>query len=99
MAFAQNAIQLKRHAPGAHTFLEVIGVRWGTLSHMSFMFFGLGTNFILTSQLITGGSDTVTALTGMNTIAACFLIPIGVVVYTLVGGLRASAYSKCTLQL
>lgn len=44
MAFAQNAIQLKRNAPGAHTFLEVIGLRWGTLCHLSFMFFGLGTS-------------------------------------------------------
>ncbi|TRM56000.1 solute symporter family transporter [Schizophyllum amplum] len=92
MAFAQNAIQLKRHAPGAHTFLEVIGLRWGTIPHLSFMFFGLGTS-TLTSQLITGGSDTVASLTGMNTIAACFLIPIGVVVYTLVGGLRATFFS------
>ncbi|KAE9404653.1 solute symporter family transporter [Gymnopus androsaceus JB14] len=93
MAFAQNAIQLKRNAPGAHTFLEVIGVRWGKASHISFMFFGLGTNIILTSQLITGGSDTVNTLTGMNTIAACFLIPIGVVIYTLVGGLRSTFFS------
>lgn len=46
----------------------------------------------LTSQLITGGANTVNALTGMNTIAACFLIPIGVVIYTLVGGLRASTF-------
>ncbi|KAF9027761.1 solute symporter family transporter [Hymenopellis radicata] len=93
MAFAQNAIQLKRNAPGAHTFLEVIGVRWGTFAHLSFMFFGLGTNIILTSQLITGGSNTVTTLTGMNTIAACFLIPVGVVIYTLFGGLRATFFS------
>ncbi|CAK5262103.1 unnamed protein product, partial [Mycena citricolor] len=93
MAFAQNAIQLKRNAPGAHTFLEVIGLRWGTVCHLSFMFFGLGTNIILTSQLITGGADTVNHLTGMNTIAACFLIPIGVVIYTLVGGLRATFFS------
>ncbi|KAJ7153257.1 solute symporter family transporter [Mycena filopes] len=93
MAFAQNAIQLKLNAPGAHTFLEVIGLRWGTFSHLSFMFFGLGTNIVLTSQLITGGATTVNALTGMNTIAACFLIPVGVVIYTLVGGLRATFFS------
>ncbi|KAJ6570850.1 solute symporter family transporter [Mycena vulgaris] len=93
MAFAQNAIQLKLNAPGAHTFLEVIGLRWGTLCHLSFMFFGLGTNIILTAQLITGGANTVNALTGMNIIAACFLIPVGVVIYTLVGGLRATFFS------
>ncbi|KAJ7347324.1 solute symporter family transporter [Mycena albidolilacea] len=102
MAFAQNAIQLKAsslippalNAPGAHTFLEVIGVRrWGTVCHLSFMFFGLGTSTFLTSQLITGGANTVNALTGMNTLAACFLIPVGVVIYTLVGGLRATFFS------
>ncbi|KAJ7808767.1 hypothetical protein B0H13DRAFT_1928272 [Mycena leptocephala] len=42
----------------------------------------------LTFQLITGtgGPNTVNALTGMNTLAACFFIPVGVVIYTLVGG-------------
>ncbi|KAJ7445199.1 solute symporter family transporter [Mycena galericulata] len=92
MAFAQNAIQLKLNAPGAHTFLEVIGLRWGTLCHVSFMFFGLGTS-TLTSQLITGGANTVNFLTGMDTIAACFTIPIGVVCFTLFGGLRATFFS------
>ncbi|KAJ7512988.1 solute symporter family transporter [Mycena galericulata] len=92
MAFAQNAIQLKLNAPGAHTFLEVIGLRWGTLCHLSFMFFGLGTS-ALTSQLITGGANTVNFLTGMDTIAACFTIPIGVVCFTLFGGLRATFFS------
>jgi Na+/proline symporter len=32
----------------------------------------------------------VTDLTGMNTVAACFLIPLGVSVYVLAGGMRAS---------
>lgn len=30
------------------------------------------------------------ALTGMNTIAACFLLPIGIAVYVVFGGLRAT---------
>ena len=41
-------------------------------------------------MLILGGSATVTDLTGMNTVAACFLIPLGVSVYVLAGGMRAS---------
>ncbi|KAK0458801.1 solute symporter family transporter [Desarmillaria tabescens] len=94
MAFAQNAIQLKRNVPGAHTFLEVIAVRWGDARTFQFyVFFGLGTNIILMAQFITGGSNTVNTLTSMNTIAACFLIPVGVVVYTLVSGLRATFFS------
>lgn len=45
---------------------------------------------IVSSMLILGGSATVTDLTGMNTIAACFLIPIGVAIYVVAGGMRAT---------
>lgn len=41
-------------------------------------------------MLIPGGSATVTDLTGMSTLAACFLIPVGVAVYVLIGGMRSS---------
>jgi Na+/proline symporter len=41
-------------------------------------------------MLILGGSATVTDLTGMSTIAACFLIPLGVAIYVVVGGMRAT---------
>ena len=41
-------------------------------------------------MLILGGSATVTDLTGMNTVAACFLIPLGVAIYVLAGGMRAT---------
>ena len=41
-------------------------------------------------MLILGGSATVTDLTGANTVAVCFLIPLGVSVYVLAGGMRAS---------
>jgi urea-proton symporter len=37
-----------------------------------------------------GGAATVTALTGMNTIAACMLLPIGIAIYVIFGGLRAT---------
>jgi Na+/proline symporter len=42
------------------------------------------------AMLILGGSATVTDLTGANTVAVCFLIPLGVSVYVLAGGMRAS---------
>lgn len=41
-------------------------------------------------MLITGGSGTIHALTGVPVIACCFLIPLVVVVYVLVGGMRAT---------
>ena len=90
LLFATLAIELKRRAPNAHTFLEVIKARYGTLPHITFMVFGLVTNILVSLMLIVGGSATVSALTGMHTIAAIYLLPVGVVAYTLVGGLKAT---------
>ncbi|EDU47488.1 Urea active transporter [Pyrenophora tritici-repentis] len=88
--FATIAIELKRRAPNAHTFLEVIRARYGTVTHIVFMVFGLFTNILVTSMLLTGGSAVVTSLTGMPTAAACFLLPVGVVLYTMFGGIKAT---------
>ncbi|KAL5398090.1 hypothetical protein PMIN03_001415 [Paraphaeosphaeria minitans] len=88
--FATIAIELKRRAPNAHTFLEVIRARYGPVTHIVFMVFGLFTNILVTSMLLTGGSAVVTTLTGMPTAAACFLLPVGVVLYTMFGGIKAT---------
>ncbi|MCJ1398376.1 hypothetical protein MMC11_001574 [Xylographa trunciseda] len=88
--FATLAIELKRKAPNAHTFLEVIRARYGVFAHAVFTVFGLMTNILVTAMLLTGGSAVVTSLTGMPTPAACFLLPIGVVLYTIFGGLKAT---------
>lgn len=90
LLFAMLAAKLKLNAPHAHTWLEIVAARWGTVAHSVFMFFGLATNIIVSSMLILGGSATVTDLTGMNTIAACFLIPLGVCIYVVVGGMRST---------
>jgi Na+/proline symporter len=50
-------------------------------------------------MLILGGSATVTDLTGMNTVAACFLIPIGVSIYVMTGGMRATLVADYTHTL
>lgn len=88
--FATMAIELKKKAPNAHTFLEVIKARYGTATHVVYMFFALATNVLVTAMLLTGGSAVVNDLTGMNVVAACFLLPLGVVIYTLFGGIRAT---------
>ncbi|PSN66870.1 urea active transporter [Corynespora cassiicola Philippines] len=88
--FATIAIELKRRAPNAHTFLEVIRARYGAATHIVFMVFGLFTNILVTSMLLTGGSAVVTSLTGVPTVAACFLLPVGVVLYTMFGGIKAT---------
>ncbi|KAG2417016.1 urea active transporter [Aspergillus terreus] len=88
--FATLAIELKRRAPNAHTFLEALRARYGTPVHIVFIVFCLMTNILVTAMLLTGGSAVLTSLTGVNTVAACFLLPIGVVLYTIFGGIKAT---------
>ncbi|KAF2671558.1 solute symporter family transporter [Microthyrium microscopicum] len=90
LMFAVLACKTKMNAPRCHTFLEIIKVRYGTATHWVFLFFALVTNILVGSQLLLGGSAVVTALTGMNVYAAIFLIPLGVCVYVVLGGLRAT---------
>jgi hypothetical protein len=88
--FAILACKVKQNAPRCHTFLEIIQKRYGTTAHIVFIFFALFCNILVASQLLLGGSAVVTALTGMNVYAAIFLIPLGVCVYVVLGGLRAT---------
>ncbi|KAI9744531.1 MAG: hypothetical protein M1818_002060 [Claussenomyces sp. TS43310] len=90
LLFASIAIELKRRAPNAHTFLEVVRARYGTGTHLVFTTFGLMTNILVTAMLLTGGSAAFTALTGIPTPAACFLLPLGVMIYTVCGGIKAT---------
>ncbi|CDF37071.1 Urea active transporter-like protein 1 [Chondrus crispus] len=88
--FSMMAVLVKLRAPTAHTFLEIVRARWGTVAHIIFMVFALLTNVIVTSLLILGASDTVQALTGVDVDIASVLIPLGVIMYTLAGGLKAT---------
>ena len=90
LLFGILAIELKRKAPNAHTFLEIIRARYGDGSHKVFLVFALMTNMIVTAMLLLGGSAVVNGLTGMDISLAAFLIPVGVMIYTLVGGLKAT---------
>ena len=90
LLFGILAIELKRKAPNAHTFLEIIRARYGDAAHRVFLVFALMTNMIVTAMLLLGGAAVVNGLTGMDISLAAFLIPIGVMIYTLVGGLKAT---------
>jgi Na+/proline symporter len=90
LLFGVLAIEIKRKAPAAHTICEIVRARWGFAAHMTFLLFCFMTNIIVTAMLLLGGSAVVNALTGMNLYAASFLIPLGVIVYTLAGGLKAT---------
>jgi urea-proton symporter len=90
LLFGVMAIEIKRKAPNAHTVCEIVRARWGRAAHVVFLVFCLATNVIVTAMLLLGGSAVANALTGINVYAASFLIPLGVVVYTLAGGLKAT---------
>ncbi|KAI3980425.1 hypothetical protein MKX01_038597 [Papaver californicum] len=90
LLFGVIAIEIKRKAPHAHTVCEIVRARWGVHAHIVFLTFCFLTNIIVTAMLLLGGSAVVNALTGVNICAASFLIPLGVIVYTLAGGLKAT---------
>ncbi|PWN42067.1 urea transporter [Ceraceosorus guamensis] len=90
LAFAMVAVKLKQNAPGASTFLQVIKARWGAGAHLMVMFFALVTNMLVGIMLVLGGSGTVHQLTGMPILGSIFLTPLGVAIYTLTGGMRAT---------
>lgn len=93
--FGILAVEIKRKAPNAHTMLEIVRARWGNTSHKVFFVFGIVTNIIVTSMLLLGGASVMNALTGMDLYAACMLIPIGVILYTALGGLKATFMASC----
>ena len=91
--FAILAIELKRKAPTSHTFPEVIYARFGRHAHKVFLSFALMTNTIVTAMLVLGGAAVVNSLTGVNIYVAAFLIPMGVIIYTFFGGLKATFFA------
>ncbi|SPO25372.1 probable DUR3 - Urea permease [Ustilago trichophora] len=88
--FSTLAIQLKRRAPSVHTYLELVRIRFGTLPHLTYIFFALATNILVCSSVLLGGAAAINSITGMNIYAALFLLPASVVAYTLRGGLRST---------
>ena len=89
-AFGWLAIHAKRKVPNAHTLLEIIRARYGTPAHILWIVICLINNLLIFSQMIVGVAASVTSLTGMDTVAASYLLPLGVVIYTYFGGIRAT---------
>ncbi|KAG0704551.1 putative urea transporter [Suillus ampliporus] len=88
--FGMVAAKVKMNANGAHTFLEIVKVRFGTTAHIVFTVYAFICVLVVCGSLLVGGASTVNALTGMNIFAAYFLLPIGIAVYVVFGGLRAT---------
>lgn len=91
--FAFLALQIKQRAPSAHTVSEMLYVRFGKSGHIMYLCYCAATNVMVSSLLLLGGSQAFAAATGMHTVAASFLLPLNVVVYTALGGLKATFIS------
>jgi Na+/proline symporter len=94
--------QTKRKAPNARTFLEIIRVRYGVTTHLSYMFFSLASNILVISSILIGGAAAINSLTGMSVYASLWLLPLSVSAYTIRGGLRATIltdYVSLTIHL
>lgn len=83
--FAWIAIQAKRRIPNAHTLLELIRARYGTVAHILWIVMALINNLLIFSSMIVGAAAATSSLTGMNVVAATYLLPLGVVIYTYFG--------------
>ncbi|KAG5804339.1 hypothetical protein H9Q74_009878 [Fusarium xylarioides] len=59
----------KGRVPEAHTILEVIRIRYGTVAHLSFTFLAIVNNLLNTINMILGASAAISFLTGMHIMA------------------------------
>ena len=92
--FSILAIELKRRAPMTHTFPEMLYARFGPHAHKIFLLFGMMTNTIVTAMLVLGGAAVMNTLTGIDISIAAFLIPLGIIFYTVFGGLKATFFAE-----
>ncbi|KAF5124316.1 putative urea active transporter 1 [Metarhizium anisopliae] len=88
--FSLLGIACKLRVPEAHTLLEIVRIRYGTQGHVVWIVLCLINNIIAVANMLLGASAAISALTGMHIIAATFLLPVGVVLYTFVGGIKAT---------
>lgn len=84
-------INAKKKIPKGHTCLEIINLRYGKTTHILYMFLCLVNNLLSTSSMILGAAGAISVISGnLNTVASTMLIPFGVIIYTVVGGLKAT---------
>ncbi|KAF2799062.1 hypothetical protein K505DRAFT_231849 [Melanomma pulvis-pyrius CBS 109.77] len=83
-------VLVKIRAPNAHTSLEIVRRRYASFGHIVFIVLNLINNILGCATMIVTGSQLVNGITGVHIAAATILIPFGVVIYTAVGGLKAT---------
>ncbi|KAI0883489.1 Sodium:solute symporter family-domain-containing protein [Annulohypoxylon maeteangense] len=87
---AALGVLAKIRVPYAHTSLEIIKMRYGRIGHVVFIVLNLSNNVFGCASMILTGSQLIYGISGMHFVAATILIPLGVVLYTAVGGLKAT---------
>ncbi|KAJ5659888.1 hypothetical protein N7507_006339 [Penicillium longicatenatum] len=87
---AALGVMAKIRVPYAHTSLEIVRMRYGKTGHLVFVVLNLVNNVFGCASMIMTGSQLIYGVSGMNFVAATILIPLGVVLYTAVGGLKAT---------
>ncbi|KAJ9193482.1 hypothetical protein DTO164E3_7881 [Paecilomyces variotii] len=87
---AALGVMAKIKVPYARTSLEIIRMRYGKIGHIIFIILNLTNNVFGCASMILTGSQLIYGVSGMNFVAATILIPLGVVLYTAVGGLKAT---------
>ncbi|KAJ5034811.1 hypothetical protein NUH16_006256 [Penicillium rubens] len=87
---AALGVMAKIRVPYAHTSLEVVRMRYGRIGHLVFIVLNLVNNVFGCASMIMTGSQLIHGVSGMHYVAATILVPLGVVLYTAVGGLKAT---------
>ncbi|KAK1445727.1 urea active transporter [Colletotrichum melonis] len=87
---AALGVLAKIRVPYAHTSLEIIRLRYGWIGHIVFIILNITNNVFGCAGMILTGSQLIYGISGMHFVAATILIPLGVVLYTAVGGLKAT---------
>lgn len=91
--FSIVASKVKANANLVSTFPEAGYLRFGNMGHLAFLWCGIACNTIVSACILLGGGAVINAITGMNTYAALYLVPLVCAIYVYFGGLRATFIS------
>lgn len=84
-------IHAKKKIPTAHTSLEVVGARYGRSAHLLYLVLALICNIISSSAMVLTVASLISIIAGnLHIVASTMLVPFGVLLYTVVGGLKAT---------
>lgn len=88
--FAAVSIEFKIRAPKAHTMLELIKIRFGVPGHVVYFIYSVSVNILAVIFQLQPVVLILQYLCDSNIWAMSFLIPLGIMIYASVGGLKAT---------